>query len=179
MSVKLTLLGLATLVLVLLATAGTASAQSAPPDSEFDQYVPDIPGSEGDHPLGDVKNEAGEAGHGGGGDTSGGLPQGVAEELRSHGPEGQIVAGLAEATAPKDEGRGGEEGNGGLAPAVAVGDAGDSPLGTVLDALTGAGPGGLGIALPLMLLSALAGGVWYALRRRRAAGDGSSGPPAG
>lgn len=164
------ILGLAASLLVLLATAGTAPAQSAPPDSEFDQYVPDIPGSKGDSPLSDVKKKAGDDGEGGGDPSV--LPQGTAEELESQGPEGGVVAGLAEATAPKGKGGGsdGQKGNGRAAPAFVAGDAGDSLLGAVLDALTGAAPGGLGAALPLVLLAALAGGVWYALRRRRAAG---------
>jgi hypothetical protein len=167
MSAMRALLALAAFLLVPLVMTGTAVAQSAPPDSEFDQYVPDIPGSKGDRPLGDVKGEEGGEG------ASDALPQGVAEELRSRGPEGEIVAGLAEATAPEGDAkaRGGQKGGGGTPSTVAAGDAGDSFLGAILDALTGA-PGGLGVALPLALLAALAGGAWYALRRRRAAGDG-------
>lgn len=156
-------------LLTLLAVGGTAAAQGvqAPPgDSEFDQYVPDLPQADKDVPIRDVREDTGA------GSGDGALSPEVLEELRAQGSEGESAAALAQATAPEDVGRA-ETGD-----AEEVG--GTSFAGAVVDALSGDADVGMGFVLPLVLALVAAAGVGYALLwRRRTAANRSAGPRGG
>jgi hypothetical protein len=166
MSITRLLLAVGLSLLTLLAVGGTAAAQAPPGDSEFDQYVPDLPQSDKDVPIRDVREDA-DAGSG-----DGALSPEVLEELKAQGSEGESAAALAEATAPEDggsaEGGDGDE----------VG--GTSSVGAVVDALSGDADVGMGVVLPLVLALVAAAGIGYAvLRWRRTAANRSAGPRGG
>jgi len=132
----------------LAAAASPALGQSEIPP-EADEYVPTVPDSEGDKPLG-------RKGDGGDGDA---LDPAVAEELGQLGADGEAVAELTRATAPRND-----RANAGSATDD------DSAVGAVAGTLAGDSSGGVGLLLPLVLLGALAAFVVYAVRRRRAGG---------
>jgi hypothetical protein len=157
-SVEFVLKGVLVAAVLLAASAVPAAAQTSDdvPPSEFDQYVPAVPDSEGDSPIRDVKEDAADPNGTGG---AGAIPRRVVDELRSNGLSGEAAADLAEATAPGDEGggtgRSGEESRGG------------SSAGAVTTALSGDSDGGLGIVLPLVLLGTVAAGAAFVVLRRR------------
>lgn len=142
-----------------LAQRNCDSDTNAPPgNSEVDQYSETVPGPCGDRPVGSG---------GGSGDPSA-LPPGTASELEALGEDGRIAAALAQSGAP---GRGGASGGGSQGEqGGADADEGGSLLGGLFGALLGGGEGdsGMGVLLPLILLSALVLAVIYGLRRRLA-----------
>jgi hypothetical protein len=129
-----------------------ANAQSKPPpgNSELDQYTETLPGPKSDQTIDPSRGQ-----HAGPDDFSA-LGPAVAVRLQQLGSAGTAAAELAEATAPRGATPGGREGAG-------------EPSGTegVVNALGGSG-GGLGIALPLIILGIAAAGVAFALLRGRA-----------
>jgi hypothetical protein len=151
-----------------------ATAASAQSGSEFDQYVPGIPAADQDVPLPDALDDdkgGGESEDDGAaaegpptgspsptsapGDSSG---SGGLDDLAGQGPEGEAVARIADATAPKDAASG---------PGLELADAdGASPGSSLFDLL--GGEGGMGGWFPLVLVITLAIAIAYALRRRGA-----------
>ncbi len=158
-----------------------ATAASAQSGSEFDQYVPGIPGADQEVPLPDaLDDDKGGDDDGGEGDDDGsgaaegpsaaspsptGTPSstdssgsGGLDDLAGQGPEGETVARIADATAPKDAASG---------PGLELADAdGASPGSSLFDLL--GGDGGIGGWFPLVLVITLAIAIAYALRRRGA-----------
>jgi hypothetical protein len=152
------------------ALAQAASAQTVPPgNSEIEQYVPTLPGPEGDHPV------DGNAGGGGDGTEESGLPPATLQQLRALGPEGQATAeGLTQTASgtekePSQARRGtdGSRGESASEPGSAVG--------AVADSLVGESDGGMGIVLPLILAATLGLAVTYLVAGRRRAADRGGG----
>jgi hypothetical protein len=152
----------ALLALALLAPAG-AAAQSpqtnAPPgNSAIDEYLETVPTAGGDatpRPPGAAT----------GGEQV--LTQAQRAALERQGPDGKALADVVDATAPS---RGAVKGTHAQAEPVASGshDSGRSPLTSTVSAAFGADDGrGLGVGLPLILLSSLLGVIALAVLRRR------------
>jgi hypothetical protein len=173
MSITRVLLAVGFSLLTLLAVGGTAAAQAPPGDSEFDQYVPDLPQADKDDPIRDVREDAGDVSEDAdAGSGDGTLSPEIVEELRAQGSEGESAAALAEATAPENVGRA-ETGD-----AEEVG--GTSSAGAVVDALSGDADVGMGAVLPLALTLVAAAGIGYGvLKWRRTAANRSAGPRGG
>jgi hypothetical protein len=169
------LTGLAAFLALLALPPAVAIGQGAPPDSELDQYVPDLPGGAGDHAVG-----------GGPGGSSNGdsIPPSNLEQLRSTGPVGESAAdffveagiaskgpaGQADASEGSQETRKG--GNGDDATSVnatsvnaATAESQSLPS-ALLDALAGDGDEGMGVAFPFILGAIAAGGAVFVLTRR-------------
>jgi hypothetical protein len=155
---------LAACLAALGASAGSAVAlpQVPPGNSEVDQYVPTVPDSQGDNPLGG-------GGAGGGGSV---LPHSTIDSLRAAGSDGRATAALADQTAPDAADR---DGSGAITDGSQSNRAGsesvttssqDSVAGGLLDALGSGEEGGMGLLLPI-LLAAVTGAGLYALLRRR------------
>lgn len=100
-------------------------------------------------------SEAGGGNHGGGGKQGGGSGGG-GQGGGNQGGSGQSNGGGQGGGATEPE-AGGESGGG------------NSGIGSVLAAATGSEDGHLGLLLPLIVLAALAGGTYYALRQRNRA----------
>jgi len=162
---------IACILLIAVAPARAAESGHAPPgNAAIDEYVEDVPDSEGDRPFG-------PDGPGGGGATPGGATGGdlgdgskldakTRAELARHGADGYRVAALTERSAPG-------EAKAGAASAAAAGDDGGSGGGSRLaasaEALNGEAPGGMGAWLPILLgASAIAAIAAAVLSRRRA-----------
>jgi hypothetical protein len=154
------------LALVLPAAAGAQETNAPPGNSAIDEYLETVPSASGNRPAA-----------GGGGDRSaedrGQLPAVVAGALRGRGADGRAVADLVRSSqatrrgAPRDE-------IAGPKPTGPVAEPrGDSPLSSVARAVGGDGDGGgMGAALPAILLgslAALAAVVVVRLTRRRSA----------
>jgi hypothetical protein len=144
----------------LLVAATAASAQS-----EFDQYVPDLPGPKGDVPIRDITDKINSDGGGGGN-----LPPGTLGDLASRGPEGAALAAIAEASAPKgaasEDGARRGAGKPGDGAGEEAADSGGSAIDSLIDLLGGADTG-LGVLFPLLLALTLGAGVGYFLLRER------------
>ena len=142
-----------------LLVAGPAAAQRdqiAPPgNSGVDEYLETVPTAEGNRPS----RSAAERRERGGG---GALSREARRGLEAQGPDGRRAAALAEATAPRRPSREG-------AGASGLADAGDGQgaVGSVLERVAGADDGGMGAALPILLVLTLAGGIAGLLLRRR------------
>jgi hypothetical protein len=156
---------LAACALALLAPAAApAQETNAPPgNSGIDEYLETVPSASGNRPTGRIV----------GGQPAGrGTPERAARALRGRGRDGQALERLVRETAPPQARREGARGRrtGAAEPA---GAGGDSPLRSVVRAVTGDdGGGGMGAALPAILLGALAaatGVVALRLVRRRSA----------
>ncbi len=146
----------------------------------IDQYIETLPDVGGDKPSnagGD--GSTGETGSSGTGITSGtssaastsapSVPSSELSELRASGTDGGATASAIEATSG---GFVATDGSGAsakdlLAPLDSAD--GDTPLAGVLGVLTGSGPGGM--ALPAVLITALAGGLVVAARGRGDSGN--------
>ena len=144
---------LVALALVALPSAASAQATTAPPgNSAIDEYLETVPSATGNQ-------RPGTPGTGGKNDSV--LTKAERTKLEQLGPDGKALADAIDATAP---------------PAAKPGQkldesagAGRSPIGAVLEAVTGTGSGGgMGIFLPLILLASLLGVIALALRRRSA-----------
>ena len=186
---------LTTLVMALLALPATAMARSVtvlvpPGDSAASQYVETIPTDRG----GGVASP-GATGSGG---TEGVLTAAQSNNLNRLGPDGRLLVAVVQATSPPPAvatagtgaGRpnlggqpragtaaGGSSGPGTATPASGAlrgspgalsGVGAPSAAGLMVDAATGAGSGGLGIFLPLLLLASALGVIVHATRRWRA-----------
>jgi hypothetical protein len=141
----------------LLAVAGPSAAATrhAPPgNSSVDEYTETIPGPKGDHPV----PLSGPVLPGPGSSSPVGGNSGV-RKLHSLGPDGFAVERFAAHTGP----RRGLDRDGGALPDVD----GRSLPEQILDALGGAGEGGMGAILPLLLLASALGAFAVARRRRR------------
>jgi hypothetical protein len=144
------------LVLAALPADAAAVSEHAPPgNSGIDEYVESIPEIGGDRPTQHIPSEGGAAR----------LSRRARRALAAYGSAGSAAANLAGATAPAKRRPGPRE-------ARRAGDAGSQPASALRRAVTGSGQGGMGIALPIILvLTALVAG-WVALARRRRAGEG-------
>jgi hypothetical protein len=145
-------------LLLCLPAAGAAQETNAPPgNSAIDEYLETVPSASGDRPAaGGGQNQAEPAP----------LPPAAARALRGRGADGRAVADLVRESPASRRGRGSD------APPKVVAP-GESPLGSIGRAVRGAGDsGGMGAALPAILLTALAalgGLVALRLSRRRSA----------
>jgi hypothetical protein len=147
---------------------GLAAAQGAlpPDDSGVDQYVEGLPGPKGSVPS---------VGVGKGRDRGAKLPPGVTSQLESLGDDGRAVVEFAEATAPRSADRvptrGSRRGDGGPSTASEA-PSGVSAISRMIGEMVG-GEGGMGLALPLILvLTALGAVAGLVMRNSRNAGQG-------
>jgi hypothetical protein len=144
---------LVALVLVAV-TSSTAIAQAAQTNapagnSAIDEYLETVPGA-----TGDQRSPPAGSGH------SSVLTAAQRARLDRLGPDGKTLAAAVEATAPPSS-RAKPSGQ-------ALSAQGRSPLGEVLDAATGQDGSGMGLVLPLILLSSLLGTLALVVLRRRA-----------
>jgi hypothetical protein len=139
------------------APAAFAQAQIAPPgNAGVDEYLETVPDGRGNAPLDRTRPAPRRPS----------VPAATRRRLEGLGEDGARAAALAEAGSP----RGGGRTVGGTAPPRgALGRAGDggSGLGVVLREAAGGGDGGMGVALPVLLVVTLLGAAALALRRRR------------
>jgi hypothetical protein len=184
---------LTTLLVALLVQPAAALARGRtvlvpPGDSAASQYVETIPTDRG----GAVPSSGTQPASGA---QPGALTPGQRRRLAALGPDGQTLVAVVQATSPPPAaaatvshtglshsgGRGGGDvggiptgtggpGSGGPSgSAVPLSAAGvPSTAGLMLSAATGAGSGGLGIFLPLLLAASALGLILYAIRRWRA-----------
>jgi hypothetical protein len=146
------------------AKPGCGAGQTVPADSEIDQYAQSIPSA-----CGNQQNETGGGGGSGGGAGGGGgsgdagssaIPPSTVQRLYALGANGGGTQALADANAPRIRGDGGGRGS-------KSGGGSDSGAGSVLDSLLGSDEGdGMGLVLPLILLTITAAGIAYVTRRR-------------
>jgi hypothetical protein len=151
----------ALVALVLLVAPPAATAQepltNAPPgNSAIDEYLETVPGATGDQ----RPRQPGSTG-GGAGSRDGGTILTAAQraELERLGPDGKALADAVEATAPPRE-----------KPRATIDPGsveGRSPIGAVFEAVTGQDGGGMGAALPIILVGSLLGVIALVLLRRR------------
>lgn len=163
------------LLAVLPAAPALGQGVAPPGNAGVEEYQESIPTAQGSRPPssgdsgdGSDGSSAGTSGTGQPGPTatpgtpgpSVALAPEVQRELRAAGKDGAATADLARETAPAAVPRSN-------APAVAApSDDGDSPIGAVLNGLSGSGSG-MGLALPVVLLAMGAGGLALAVRGRR------------
>lgn len=149
-----------------LPTAASAQETIPPGNSGADEYTEGVPGAGGEQSGG---------GGGDGSEPSQTLPPSASEDLNSLGSDGASAASLAQSTAPdsqalrdrlaKSKGAGEETGTAPAAPQQGADDG--SVLGDALNSVTATGDDeGLGIWLPILLVSALLVVVGTALARR-------------
>lgn len=165
------LMGLAALVALLALPPAVAIGQGAPADSEFDQYVPDLPGGAGDEAVG--------GGPGGGSSKGDSIPPSNLEQLRSTGPVGESAAnffeeagvasdspaGQADASEGSQGTRKGGSGDDATSANAATAESESLPS-ALLDALAGDADEGMGVAFPFILGLIAAGGAVFVLTRR-------------
>ena len=159
---------IAVLAAALLAL-GAVPANAAPP-AAVDEYTEMIPGGDGDKPSRDV--DRGTSGNGPD-SSSPVLPPAVTRALEQQGSDGEAVARIAEATAPRVE-RKGQPNGGSAAPGVDTDTdtGGDSSISSVVADVIGGSDDGLGPVLPVILgVSLLAAVTFVLLRRRHATGE--------
>ncbi len=150
------LVALVALALALpVAALAQAPQTNAPPgNSAIDEYLETIPGATGSGrprpPAASGKDSV--------------LTPAERRRLEQLGPDGKTLADAVERTAPAASSKGSGK-------AAEPAGTGRSPIGGVVDALGGsdAGGGGMGLALPAILLGSLLGAVALVLLRRRAA----------
>jgi hypothetical protein len=147
------------------AAPGHAQTQVAPPgNAGVDEYLESVPQAEGNRPSG-ARADPGT------------LDSGVRADLEAQGADGAAAAELAESTSPMEP-AGNQGGNGGSGAGPAPGDGlADEPVqqngpgdvaGQIAATATGSA-GGMGPALPaIIILGALLGAVAMARRRRGA-----------
>jgi len=170
-----------------------ASAQ-APPGAGVGEYTENIPGAGGDQSngggganqggSGGGANQGGSGGAGGGDDSAPGtvtgasLPPAVVDEFQQQGANGAAAAELAQSTSPSGSKPGGGESSGNGGGEVAPGG-GQGGVAGVVESLVGDNASsqsdGIGVALPIILGSALLGAFLFSLARRRGLGPGSPG----
>lgn len=155
-------------LLVLLPSAAWSQAPqtNAPPgNSAIDEYLETVPGATGNRPSRPAGGDRATTADGGRPVT---LAPAELARLKRLGPDGKAVADVVDATAPESAA---PKASGGAAPAQppTAGDGGGrSTLSAVFSAVAGQdGGGGMGMALPAILLGTLAGAVGLALMRRR------------
>jgi hypothetical protein len=156
-----------------LAFVASAGAQSP----GLDQYVESIPGPGGPKST-DKKDEGGGGGDGGGDSSSSGptIESSQLDALRSQGRSGERAAAALEATSGSSDsqrgsngsGSNGDSGKGGLSDIETL-NAAEANGKTPVEAVLGSIGGGSGIALPLILLAVLIGGLVIAARKRAGA----------
>ena len=157
------------LCLLCLGGAAPAAAQEqiAPPgNAGVDEYLETIPEAGG--------NRAVRPGTGDREERSGGgaLDSDTRRELESLGDDGREAARLADQTAQRSEdaGSGPSTGAGGAPSGAGLDGRSGAGLGTVLGQTVSAEDGGMGIALPAILLAALLAAVGLLVLRRRRSG---------
>ena len=133
------------------ALAETAQTNAPPGNSAIDEYLETVPGATGNR-----RPSTGAA------STTSALTAAQRARLERLGPDGKTLAAAVDATAPP---------RATLHPSTAEPSAvrGRSPLAEVLDAATGssAAGGGMGAALPAILLASLLGVIALVVLRRR------------
>lgn len=176
-AVRMTAVRISTVLGVLAAAllfgfAATATAQSP----GLDQYTESIPGAGGNNTT--DRGDGGGGGDGGsGGSTSTGptLDSAQLDALRSQGRNGERAAAALEATSGSSDSKGDSNDssgspNGGLSDGETLDPAeasGKTPVEAVLSSMFGGG----GVALPLIMLAVLIGGLVIAARKRAGAGS--------
>ena len=149
--------------LLVLPSSAVAAHLAPPGKAGANQYFETIPTSQGNaapptgavnpHPL--ARLGAGRRG---------------AARLARLGKQGAAAAALAQATAPAKAGSAASQGPGRPAPATVTQSSGQSPVSALVSALGGSDSGGLGLVLPLLLVTGLIvalGFVALAVRPRR------------
>lgn len=161
---------LALFSLILLPATASAQQTNAPPGvGGVDQYRETIPQADGNQPTGPAGTGKSPPGSG-----KSPLSPSARDALGRMGDDGRAAADLAGSTAA-DQGSSGDQvgqgrgRKGGLDPAGPnATDPGPSGLSAVIErAVSGSGDGGMGIALPLILLASLLGAFGLAVQRRR------------
>ena len=176
---SVTLLVAATLSLGLFGVALTGSATAAGP--ALDQYVETLPDSGGDRPSNPGSNGDGSSSATGSSGSSAGtaaatslsaptVPSGQLSALRASGTDGGAAASAIEAISG-GVASGGKGANSGAADTKRALDAasGETGIAAALGVLLAGGPGGF--ALPIILLTVLAGGLVVVARRRSSGSD--------
>jgi hypothetical protein len=153
------------LALALPSGAGAQETNAPPGNSAIDEYLETVPSASGNRPAA-----------GGGGsratDNRGRLPAVVAGALRDRGADGRAVADLVRSSRGSRRGDARDEIAGAKPTGPVSEPRGDSRLSSVARAVGGGDAGGMGVALPAILLGALAafGAVAVVrLTRRRSA----------
>jgi hypothetical protein len=169
------------------AAKGHSHTIAPPGDSGVQQYVETIPTAHGGQPSNQVHHHGGSGGATGttgGGGSAGGTGGGSSispatqQALASQGTAGQAAAALALATAPRNgngHGNGTGTGNGSASGAGVSSSLSEvshatsaSPVSAIFKALTGSSSsGGMGAALPIILIACLLGFGGFAIARRR------------
>jgi hypothetical protein len=166
---------IACLLLVAAAPARATGSHSPPGNSAVDEYLEDVPDSEGDRPVRPDGSLGGGGGGGGGGaagarggSAAGGgvLDPKTRSELARHGADGYRVAALADQSAPTADGRVGASGQ----DLAGGSGGGGSRLAVSADALNGDAPGGMGGWLPVVLAACAAATLAAAVLARRRRG---------
>lgn len=156
---------LSTLILCLLVLPGTTTAlaqeQVAPPgNAGVDEYLETIPEADGNRPA----RPSGD----GGGEPQSALDAQTRQDLEDLGADGAAAARLADeaarAAGDRPKGSGGTESAG---SADSLDGAGGSGLGAVLAQTVNSDDGGMGVALPILLLITLVGAAALLVIRRR------------
>lgn len=155
-----------TALAVLILIPGIAAAQHTPPgNSGVDEYSEGVPGSGGEHPSGGNDSS--------GGDDGSSLPAPVAADLSDSGADGAALAAAVDATAPdskklQEATKAAAEGDGGGTSPVEALDTGTEGAGlSAITAAAGDSEGGMGIALPLLLIAAAVLAVVFVVARAR------------
>ena len=163
--------------ILFLAFSASATAQSP----GLDQYTESIPGAGGNKTT-DEGDGGNDGGNGSGNDesTSGPtLDSADIEALRSQGSDGERAADALEATSNTSEKSNGDGSNGTSSGSTPEGQTlnpsqaeGKAPVEAVFGSMFG---GDGGIALPLIMLAVLVGGLTILVRRKRRLGADSIG----
>ena len=147
---RVSILAACALALALPAAAGAQETNAPPGNSGIDEYLETVPSASGNRP----------APPGGGprtGQGAGRLPAVVEDALRDRGGDGRAVADLVRSAGDDRRGRPRDEIAGAKPSGPVAEPHGDSPLSSVVRAVGGQdGSGGMGAALPAILLGALA-----------------------
>lgn len=164
-------LGFVAAVAILAVPSAASAAHVVPPgNSAANQYTETFPTAKGPATTKKHSKQRGRS-------PSETLGRRNARRLASEGPEGRELAAVVAATAPVARNSGGApdrsggnsvSGSGAIARADALDDS--SSFGKVVAQTTGSSDsGGMGIALPLVILAAAVGFAIYLWRRRRIA----------
>lgn len=169
-------------------TASVASAQGIPPgNSGADQYAEGVPGADGNSPANGGSSDGGSEGTG---ETGGGLPSQVVNELEESGSDGAAAvtalgSSTPEGTGGAGTGGAGTNGAGNKGPAGVDAEAGSAigageadsdrgALGDLADAVVTGSDEGMGAVLPILLALVLLVGLTLAFLRKRGQGDSPS-----
>jgi hypothetical protein len=142
---------LAPVVAVIAVLGMTAAPAHADQGSALDQYLEDVPGAGDDRSTNDTI-------------TGGSVPLDppAAQALQQFGQRGERTQALAEQTRPEPPAQNGND----QTKKDEEGDDGGGGVGTVAVSLLDPAGGGIGLALPLILIGTLIAGIAFAISRR-------------